>query len=388
MNCKDLILKNQATSFSNIDKNSVEIKDGVIYITINNRFLNFQTIKQIIAYVNYIHIKYPIPHVPICFNFPVMKVVDKLSYTLFECICRTLIEDCGHSLKINSRLDYRITTKGITSSPLMILRCDESFRGEKSAKFLDRFNLEIFRYHYRKVLKHNEYSNKLGQLYDDIFNFQKGFNINYQCIDKISEVVVELVCNSIEHSASDCLLDFDLAPNYINSKSNEMCCGINITVLNISDVLLGDKLKEKIKGLSLEGRELDDRYSRVLDAYDFHQKHFSENYDETDFFNIVAFQHKISGRENTYVTGGTGLSLLIKSIEERADAHACYALSGNRKIALIPQYLGYDSNHWLGFNLSNDFFGHLPDKKILSRPDFFFPGTAYNLTFVMKVDEK
>ncbi|MBQ6718555.1 MAG: hypothetical protein IJN22_06625 [Clostridia bacterium] len=387
MDCKSIVTKNSFNLNNNIYKKHVKLENGAIYININDTEFNNSMISKIIKCINHAHKKYSFSRLPIYFVFQEAKLEDKLSYTIFECICKSLIENYGHKLNFCYNFEHNIITKGILSSPLLLLSCNDKKTNQKNQKFLEKFNFDIYRNHYRKVLKYDEYnSEKLSEIYDDVFNFQKSFNINYECIDKIAEVVVELICNAIEHSCSDCLLDIDLAPNYINNKTGERCCGINITVLNISDKLLGDGIKEKINNYNYMEDKSKQRYPKVKEAYDFHKKCFSEEYDEVDFYNISAFQHKISGRKDNYSTGGTGLTLLIKSIEERADSHTCYVITGDRIIALLPEYLTYDENNWLGFNDFNDYFKHIPSQEIINRSNFFFPGTAYNLNFVMKVN--
>ncbi len=387
MDCNSLITRNMCSV--PIVKNAVRLEKGVIVIFISNNYFNNYTLNQIIGCINYAHNKYSLLKMPIKFVFSNMVLIDKLTYTIFECICKSLIENYGHKVSISFDFNHNITTQGIKSSPLMLLSADSKKIAQNNIKFLEKFNSEVYHLHYRKVLKYEEYSGeKLSQIYDEVFYFQKSFNTNYNCIDKISEVVVELIGNAFEHTKSDCLVDIDIAPNYLR-KGNDLegkFCGINISVINFSDLLLGDGIKDKMEDYALTD-DNDTRYSRVLEAFEYHQKHFSATYDETDFYNVSAFQHMISGRKKNYTTGGTGLTLLIKSIEERADAHSCYVLTGSRMVALLPEYLEYDDNYWLGFNEFNDYFTHIPNRAIIGRSVFFFPGTAYNLNFVMKVDD-
>lgn len=385
MDCKSIISSNAYNSLGR--KNSVRLEKGVIVIGINNKFFDNYTLMQIIGCINYAHKKFSFSNLPIKFEFSNMILIDKLTYTVFECICKSLIGDYGHKVSISFDFTHNIVTKGIGSSPLMLLSSDSKNVVQNNKKFLEKFDSEMYHLHYRKVLRYEEYNNqKLSQIYDDVFYFQKSFNANYRCIDKIAEVVVELIGNAFEHTKSDCLVDIDIAPKYSKSNSDDEFYGVNISVINFSDILLGDGIKEKMEDYdSLENKN-DSRYLKVSEAYDFHKEYFSSNYDKTDFYIISAFQHMISGRKRNFTTGGTGLTLLIKSIEERADAHSCYVVSGNRMVALLPEYLGYDDNFWLGFNEFNDYFKHIPNKAIIGRSSFYFPGTAYNLNFVMKVD--
>lgn len=389
LNCQKLLLKNEKQEMA-ISRKMVFLERGRIIIRINDIEMKSYTIRKIVDCINYSHKKYSFAKLPIVFLFPHLKLTDKLTYTIFECICKSLIEDYGHSITIKGTFDRNILTNGFSSSPILLLGTKNRNKMSQSSQFIEKFNSEIYRYHYRKVLPYDESKKKrLSQIYDDVYNFQKGFGIDYECIDEISEVVMELVGNAVEHTQSCCLLDIDIAPNYVNVKTQDHCCGVNITVLNISDILFGDSVREKIT-TNQEEVKSNERYSKIVDAYNYHKVFFSETYTATDFYNITSFQDRISGRPENYTTGGTGLTLLIKSIEERADAHSCYVISGDRKISLVPEFLGYDDDQWLGFNKSNDYLTQIPAQEILSRNSFFFPGTAYNLTFIMRenTDEK
>ncbi len=387
MNCKSIITRNDI-NYSN-SKSCVSIQNGVLFIRIKSKDFDEYAIRQMISCVNYVHKKYAKTALPICVDFSNIQLVDKLSYTIFECICKTLIEDYKHRLFIKGNFKNGITTKGFASSPLQMLTGNRQAKRINS-EFINRFNSDIYHCHYRKLFTYDEYHNhreKLSRTYDDICTFQKGFGINYDCLDEISEVIVELIGNSIEHSESDCILDIDIAPHYIKENENGEFCGINISVLNFSDILLGDNVKKKISKMIISGTEINNRYKKVIDAYNFHKSQFSDNYTETDFFNITSFQEKISGRFDNSSTGGTGLTLLIKSIQERADMDSCYVLSGDRGILLIRELLEYDNDEWLGFNKCNDYFNHIPEVGIVNQCNVFFPGTAYNLNFVMKVND-
>ena len=102
---------------------------------------------------------------------------------------------------------------------------------------------------------------------------------------------------------------------------------------------------------------------------------------------LSAFQDRISGRPNEYLTGGTGLPALIKWLEAQADSDNCYVLSGRRKMQFIQSLLEYDSDHWVGMNRVHDFQHCIPDKNVFLPFPIYFPGTAYNLNFVMETED-
>ncbi len=363
---------------------NVKIENHIAKMVINDSYLGPDTLNKIIYGVKFIHNNYG-TRIPIQFCFNNIEIRDKLSYLIFECICNSLISDYKQKVAIKIKyVSFNIISNGFKSSALhLLVNSGYKYNGE----FVKEFNSHIFKTHYRKIIPYSESNNEqLNQIMSDIFAFQNNLGIDYKCVDKISEVVVELIGNSLEHTKSDCLVDIDVSPCKQKTARGENVCGINITVINYSDILLGDKVKSKIKEIEQSKNKLNERYEKLLSAFEFHKNNYTFNYDEIDFFNIASFQHKISGRLHKYDTGGTGLTLLIKSIEEQAEEHSCYVFTGDRILYLDPKYLTYDEDEWLGFNERNDLFNQLPDKQAMERSSFFFPGTAYNLTFIMRVN--
>ena len=127
--------------------------------------------------------------------------------------------------------------------------------------------------------------------------------------------------------------------------------GINIAILNFSQELLNTSLKQKLH--------------LVRQAYNYHQPYFNEQYLEEDFYNIATFQHKISGRRGNTSTGGTGLTKLIRSLEETSDAYMCYVVSGQRRLQFKKEYMQYNEDYWIGFNNANNFLTAPPSPSLL-----------------------
>ena len=279
-----------------------------------------------------------------------------------------------------------ILSAGISSSVLQILTNKRLNLSDRNEKFIKVFEYKIYKNHFRKLLKYEDYqgTDKLSKLYDDITYFQRNLNIPPEYFDEISEVIVELLGNAIEHSKSDCLVDLDISRDYVNSKQ-EPVLGINLVIINFSDTLLGNDIQTKIKTIDFKNKKISEKYIKVNEALENHKEFFDENYDEEDFFNITTFQDRISGRKEYLQTGGTGLTKLIESLEDKSCDHACYVFSGSRILVFEKQYLTYKDN-WIGFNKENDFISTKPSSDIFQRSDFFMPGTAYNLNFIVKVD--
>lgn len=342
-------------------------------------------INQVIDFVNSLN--------PILKGFPIVfefckkiALTDKLSYILFECICYYLIEK-GYIVYVHMRCFDNIQTRGIKCAPLNLLSVGDC------AKFEKKFKFEIYGNHFCKLITQEHASDPayLSYLYGDIDNFLRNVGVNDDSSKtELSQTISELIGNAIEHTKSDCYIDIDIATGYYKLDSNSnldkssMYHGINIVILNLSDNLLNSDLKNKIRN----NKDVQDRYKRLRDAYVYHKNFFGSDYSEDDFFNIAVFQNKISGSSsiNKMTCGGTGLTCLINSLQEKSDSDNCYVLSGSNIIYFIKEYLSYNED-WIGFNKSNDFFNDIPEKKVIDKSEMFFSGTAYNLNFVMKSED-
>lgn len=337
-------------------------------------------IREILQFVNTVVTnRYP-KGMPILFHF-VNKITfsDKIIYILLECICYYLIE-YGHPVYIKIAPRFHITTYGFQSSPLLLLTTGKARHVEKYKK---RFHQDYYGRHFRKVLAKTSKNEELSILLDEIATFQKPFDIEEKEREKISEVLIELVGNAMEHSNEDCLIDLDITARHLKrGEDKKNYLGINIVILNFSESLLGTSLQKKLAA----PKNLSGRYQQVEQAFQAHKPFFGEDYHPDDFFNIAAFQHKISGRMDGGATGGTGLTLLIHSLEEDSDAYNCYVISGNRRLDFTKDYMLFNNEGWIGFNVANDFLSLPPDPSLLKKNPFSLPGTAYNLTFVMEAN--
>lgn len=360
----------------------VEITNGCFVYREKNGEISSLSVRNIIRFIKTIIIKYSQVKLPIVFEFGTATFADKLTYIIFECLCYYLIEEKSYKVKVLMKIRKHIHTAGIESSPLQLL---SSYDDEHIARYKKSFRSEIYLNHFRRVITKEMLAQPdfLCQLMDDVARFQNFFDVNSDCREAIAEVIVELVGNACEHGGSNCLLDFDIAPSYSKLGSDKKYLGINIAIVNLSELLLGTALHNRI----CNGAVKEPRYIAVKEAYTNHTYFFEPNYLEEDFFNLTAFQHKISGRHANMSTGGTGLTKLIESLEMRSEAHMCYVTSGKRSILFAPEYLKYNNDGWLGFNESNDFLHNKPDTSILSNNRYKFPGTAYNLNFVLQRED-
>lgn len=350
--------------------------------------INGATIKKIICNVNNYISNFKSIKAPVVFLFQHknVRIADKLTYVLLECICYELIEFYKIPLQVYINPASSIDSIGIASSPLMLLNGTSIHRIKE---YPQKFKLDVYRNHYRKVIRADKLqTNYLGFLQADVATFLKAFDIVDYYRERVSEVVAELVGNACEHTASDCLIDIDVTDDHnksINGREESgFYYGINIVVVDFSNELIGSALKEKLLDEQISGK----RYKDLKNVYLNHEQFFNVDYNEDDFYNIAVFQDKISGRKGYSNAGGTGLTILVKSLEEQSDTNNCYMLSGNKVVYFRDECLNYDDNGWIGFNRNCDFINERPDPSCIARSNTFCPGTAYNLHFVMRREEK
>lgn len=350
--------------------------------TMSSGIFNGDTIRRILSDIYNLKQYYPCIKIPINLYFGKVKFEDKLCYMFLECICYGLIYEYGHRTQIYMSPSKAIGTEGIYSSPLLLINGEKQQIGDNYKK---KFSSDIRGSHFRKVIEGGNAENYLGVLLSEVNTFLKPFEIEGEYAREIAEVIVELAGNSCEHAGDDCLIDIDITSPYSKigeENTSNRYHGINIAILNLSEILLGDAIKNNIILSDISDRN--DRYKEVLNAYGYHNAYFNDGYTETDFYNITAFQHKISGRKRYDITGGTGLTKLLKSLAEKSDASNCYVISGDRCVMFKKEFLGYNKNHWVGFNKSKNYISDIPEKGITCRGRIFVPGTGYNLNFVWK----
>ena len=242
------------------------------------------------------------------------------------------MKDYKHPISILWKPNDYILTQGVFSSPLAIINTN---RATYSQKYIDKFKIDIYGSHFRKVVDADKTeSNYVGELEQAVNSFLKLFQIDEDCQDEIVAMIGEVVGNAAEHAGTECLLDIDVTTNHSKSvKSIELdgeYFGINIVILNFSKVLFGDLIKERIKGDDLKNNE---RYMHLQEAYNYHSNFFSDKYLVDDFCNLASLQDDISGDSGKGNSGGKGLTKLIKSLQKRSDMDNCYLLTGKRIIS-------------------------------------------------------
>lgn len=361
------------------------VSNGCIYYQNNTYRLDGDIIKEIIAFVKAAAVKYGRTCIPIVLDLGKIEFKDKLTYVTLECICNYIMERYHTRIIIGCSVKHNIWTEGFQSSVLPIL---STGKNNSFKKFSEKYKNEIYGRHYRRIISESEWEKDIflnSKIMEQVNWFLKNLHVEKRNRDAMSEVVSELAGNVHDHTNGDCLIDIDVTSEYDKQDSEGTFYGLNLVVVNFSETLFGDGVKTKI----LSDDILNERFDLVKKAYDNHKKFFEDGvYEEEDFYNISAFQHKISGRTKRYTNGGTGLTKLIRSLEESSDTHNCYMISGDHSVFFKQDYLNYNKDNWIGFNDSNDYINDCQGENVIGGSYIYFPGTAYNLNFAMRKEEK
>lgn len=365
-------------------------KDGIhVQVTAeNNGIFSGVEIERLIATISLLPTTYVKMHLPIHLYIKLDRFIDKLTYVFLENICYYVITQNKQAMQVYYSAVSDISTRGIASSPLLLLN---NTKLSSVGKYADKFKFDIYGNHYRRLIKYDvsiENTNYLGDIYQEIDTFLILYGIDEKRRDEVALVVTELVGNSGEHGETDCLVDIDISRSFRKYDGGKLAddnyyYGINIAVVNFSSCLLGDGIDQNI---IRSHRELpaNEKYEKVKEAYARHKLLFDEEYKYEDFCNITAFQTRISGRTENALTGGTGLTKLIRSLENQSDAYRCYVISGKRCINFYRDFLEYTSDGWIGFNKKNNYLEERPETGVVDHCFINMPGTAYNLNFIMK----
>ena len=355
------------------------IKNHNIEYVDYSEILDFRSIRRLLLFISGLRKKLGNVKLPFVISYPCVNAIDKLTIQLLECIVYSLIVDYGYRVIIDIKLKKQIHTEGFAFSPLQHLQ----YRKHNVDEFVKSFESGTALNYYRKVIPIEWSTNgNLGSIiFSDIICTLKNCDLDEEYAESLAEVITELVNNANEHNCSDCLIDMDISDDYSKRDDPEgVFIGVNVSVLSFSQCLIPDLLKKKI----VDSNELDGRYKKVLEAYNNHRSFFDDEYDDSDFFKIASFQDRISGRPSTSSSGGTGLTKLIKSLEDHSDGSSCYVVSGKRALYFLPEYLDMNADGWVGFNESNDFINTPPNKDVFQTSPIFIPGVAYNLNFIYK----
>lgn len=371
-----------SNNIPSMKKRKWKVQGGTVIYENTSNIIDFRSIASMLRFISDVKSLH-LPFRP-CISFKLGRVrfADKLSITVFEGMVHSLIKDYGIKVTLYGEAISTITTEGIGLSPLRYLWANPHYSIDS---FLKYFRKDIGINHYRCIISERAAEDStLSIIMGDIRNVLAHRFIDNEYCDMLAEVLVELIGNATEHNAACCLVDTDITIQVYNKKNADgKYVGVNTSIVSLTDVVFEEGLKTKLESEKL----YNDRYTKVREAYRNHAKLFNEEYSPNDFYRIAAFQDRVSGRQDDSTTGGTGLTRLLKSLEELSDADDCYMVSGQRSLRFHKSLLDYDDDGWIGFNNEQDFMNRPPDTNIFRNSPFFFPGTGYNLTFICRIGE-
>lgn len=345
-------------------------------IEIPGAVLTAPQVLDVIHVINYLK-RHNVHNVSLSFRFMCLEIADKLVYVLLEDLFYYFVQNINCKLELSFPcLKRNILAEGIQYSALSRL-------SDKGC-FCKSYMSDIFLRHYRKILSYdNSSGSALSVLNQDMAQFFMNNGIKAGYSAQLSEVITEISGNACEHGESDCILDVDVTESYQKEDDpRQDYYGVNVTIVNYSQHLFHDLLMSKMESNPYP----QGRYATIATAKENHSSFWkNEEYTEEDFYMISSFQHKISGsRRKPQEVGGTGLTMLIKSLEDYSDSNKCYLLTGKRCFLFEARYLRYDQNKFIGFNQPNDYIHVAPERSLLVPCCVFFPGSAFNLHFVLK----
>ena len=333
--------------------------------------------RDIIHLLHYTVVKYSALKYPIMLDIGETSFNDKLVYIVLECVIHIVMEKYHRKVYICYKVTDSIWTEGFKYSCLN--NVNDGFD-----IFEKKFKYDLDRKHFRKVFTYQDYCDKkcLSKLMTDIRCFLKNNCINESSVDELTEVLIELVGNSVEHAKTDCLIDLDLTDDTYKSTADDLdnYYGLNACVVNFSKELFYVPLMNKMKS----SQEVNERHIWVKKAKNNHERYFSDKYSEKDFYTISSFQDKISGSIQKNKTGGRGLTSLISSLGEKASDQLCYMASGNRALFFYADHMRFNKEEFIGFNKNNDYINSIPEDGVIRDVDVYLPGTMYNLSYVIK----
>lgn len=380
---ENIVRENKVLSNQNWQKDK---KFNFHYVN-NDDVFSGLIIRDIICHMNSLRGKYK-ANIPVWFEIvnDNLQIADKLTYIIMECLCYYFIVYESRDVRLFWKPKQYILTDGISKSPLIHLNKNYSKK-----QFREKFLNDESETHFRKVYRLEDKEKDLyyqSVIQTELDLFLTKMNVGEESSEKISEICAELIGNTFEHAKSDCLIDIDLTDSHGKEKDGIVqdgtFKGVNIAILNFSDKLLFEDVKEKLHSEKLVG----EKYKLLMSAYEKHKSFFSDKYDSDYFYYLAATQLGISGRKGKEFqeVGGTGLYVLLKSLIEDSDLSNCYVLSGDKVVVFDEDYLFENSDKWMCYNKEKDFINFPPNENILGRCPIFFPGTAYNLNFVIEVE--
>lgn len=357
------------------------LRYGTVLLNYNFKLLGGQQLRDIISDICYCIRIYGNRCNTIIISMPYFSPCDKMVYILLESVIYSLIFKYDYNVTFRfEEFKYNINSIGCITSCL-----HKSVSNQLELKNLGRdYESCIEKNHYRKIINAYEDFTAPSLMVREIKTFLYRFHAKEKFDKQLAMMIGELVDNVIDHAHTQCLVDIDITDSIfycLQKQDGKNYYSVNVCIINLGGKLMYDDVKNKIKGKKYGDSE---RYSKVYDAYIRHSNLFDKGYSENNFFMIASFQDQISGRQDKTNSGGTGLTEMIRNLEEFAADDNCYVLSGNDGIKLKKEQLFYTDEGWIGFNGDNDFLNKIPDRDVVLKTDTYVPGTGYNFELIFE----
>lgn len=362
--------------FENVNSKNHSIGNSYIdnKLKIKEQYFSIKSVYRIIEHIKWISQNVKNANIKILINSE--SIVDQVVILIFESVIYYTL----NILKINIRYRFELIKNTIGYKFYMnsLLYKYNNCKIDKG-KYIKDYEKDctVYRNHYRKRCTPLGDKKILCITMDEIASFFKNLYVEEEYSDYLSEVIIEIIGNAVEHSGSSCICNINVLPN-INKKEKI----IDIAIVDYSKVYFGTGIENYL--MSEEKYLYNERNKIVLDAYSIHKEHFSDAYNSNDFFMLSAFQKNVSSRKNSPNSGGTGLTTLIKVLIDKSIANFCYACSGETFLLFKKDFLELTSDGLIGFNENNDYINEIPSPEIIARNLYNINVNAYNLQFIFK----
>lgn len=245
-NLELLFVKNSNKSNKKLKFNS---KEKAFIKSFDNKVITDKEIFDVIVFIEEIVEKYASQIVPIKIVLTNITFYDKLVYIVLECIFFYYNIVLKRNIGLEIFVKPTIWTEGVKYSPLLRIKNGYEIYQQK-------FLFDIYDCHYRKVVKYdkvNKQTNTLSIIMWELRQFLQIIKISDNNNSELTEVVIELVGNAIEHSKSDVLIDIDLTSSYEKE-----------------DMLITLNNKDEVKNVTFNGAKVDT--NKILGAPFFNHK--------------------------------------------------------------------------------------------------------------------
>lgn len=349
---------------------------------------DFKSLVSIIDFIKGVNLYSPGNKLPIALDFSGLEPRDKLTVNLLEAISYHVLVNLGQKIVLLYDFSNNIVTQQMGDAAFTFL----GPKGYSKQTFIEKFlGQGVSGQRNRRIFQNGV---DLDKVQFDYAALSQMWGLPFPVAKKVGKLIAELVDNSVLHAQASVIVDLDVTSLMHNNVTGTPVNGLNITIMNFSDVLLFERVRDKL-GLFvsnielLEDTALFESYGKINKALEYHKSNFSDEYTAEHFWTIASLQHHISGRVDQFDTNGVGLTKLVKMIQDYAEDEYGYVASGTVGVWFLSKFMNFNNStdQFVGFNKSSDFISDLPDEKSLGKTILYLPGTFYNLSFAINTKD-